>query len=243
MPPMPTPFTDVEVLLLDADGNLFPTEEPAFEASASVLNRLMEEVGSPERFDGDALRRTAMGRTFRNFSAELAKTAGVELAPGDVERWVATEAREVTAHLGRVITPDPEVSEVLDALAPRVAMAVVSSSALARLDACFEASDLARLLPADRRYSAEDSLAVPTSKPDPAVYLHACERLGADPGRCVAVEDAEAGALSAVAAGIPTVGNLFFVAEDERETRRAVLEAAGVAAVIESWRELPALLG
>ena len=39
----------VEVLLCDADGNLFPSEEPAFVASAAVTNRLLAESGIARR--------------------------------------------------------------------------------------------------------------------------------------------------------------------------------------------------
>jgi hypothetical protein len=45
-----------------------------------------------------------------------------------------------------------------------------------------------------------------------------------------------------VAAGIPTVGNVVFVAPDERDARRAALLDVGVAAVIESWDELAGAL-
>ena len=44
------------------------------------------------------------------------------------------------------------------------------------------------------------------SKPDPEIYLLAAERLGVDPARCVAVEDAPKGVASARAAGMMVVG-------------------------------------
>jgi beta-phosphoglucomutase-like phosphatase (HAD superfamily) len=56
----------------------------------------------------------------------------------------------------------------------------------------------------------------PTSKPDPAIYRLAGERLGVAGAQAVAIEDAVAGVRSAVGAGFPTVGNVLFVAEDER---------------------------
>ena len=229
-------------VLLDADGNLMRSEEPAFDASARVMTRLFAEHGIDQVLDGDALRRAAMGRTFRSFSAGLCADAGVALDDAEVERWVATEKRDVIAHLGATLKPDEEVSAVLRDLASRFELAVVSSSALERLDACFRAIALDDLLPAGRRFSAEDSLVVPTSKPDPAVYLHAMAQLQTAPERCVAVEDAVSGARSAVAAGIPTIGNLRFVAEDEREQRRADLTAAGCVAVAEDWPAVAALL-
>ncbi|CAA9286486.1 MAG: hypothetical protein AVDCRST_MAG48-164, partial [uncultured Friedmanniella sp.] len=59
----------------------------------------------------------------------------------------------------------------------------------------------------------------------------------------VAVKDSVAGATSAVAAGIPTHGNLQFVAPDERDERRAALELVGVTALVTSWSGAARLLG
>ena len=40
-------------LLCDADGNLFPSEEPAFVASAGVTNRYLAALGSERRFSAE----------------------------------------------------------------------------------------------------------------------------------------------------------------------------------------------
>jgi HAD superfamily hydrolase (TIGR01509 family) len=234
---------EVEVLLCDADGNLFPSEEPAFVASAEVTNGLLAELGSDRRFTPDELRRHALGRSFRSTATELAAAHGTPLDPETLERYVDEERRQVTAHLGRALAPDADVLDPLTVLARRLRLAVVSSSASARLDACFRATGLAGLFPADARFSAEDSLPVPTSKPDPAVYALAGATLGVAGRQALAVEDAEAGVRSAVAAGFPTVGNLQFVAPDERARRAAALRDAGAEAVVESWWELAGLLG
>jgi beta-phosphoglucomutase-like phosphatase (HAD superfamily) len=234
----------VRVLLCDADGNLFPSEGPAFEASTAVTNRLLADLGVEHTFTPEALRARAMGRNFRATALDLAAELGVAGALGaaELESRVIEEEREVTAHLGRVLRPDPAVREPLERLGRRFGLAVVSSSALARLDACFEATGLAGLFPAGVRYSAEDSLPVPTSKPDPAVYRLAGERLGVSGAAGLAIEDAVPGVESAVAAGFATIGNIAFVAPDERGARVAALRAAGATAVVASWAELEALL-
>lgn len=232
----------VEVLLCDADGNLFPSEEPAFEASARVTNRLLADLGIDERYEPDELRREAMGRNFRANAAWLAAQHGAAIDPGRLEDYVAQERREVVEHLSRVLTPDLSVQRPLRHLRDRVKLAVVSSSALARLAACFTAAGLDDLFPAHSRISAEDSLEVPTSKPDPAVYAFAVHQLGVPPERALAVEDAVAGVQSAVAAGIPVVGNLHFVAGRERAERTAALLEAGAAEVVGSWEELERVL-
>lgn len=45
----------------------------------------------------------------------------------------------------------------------------------------------------------------PRGKPDPAVYLEAAERLGIEPGHCLAFEDSAAGVRAARAAGMAVV--------------------------------------
>ena len=249
------------VLLCDADGNLFPSEEPAFVASADVTNGFLEAYGVPRRYTAEELRLTSTGKNFRTTAVDLAVAHGVPveaslaarhpgaathgdrlLTAGDLERWVQQEKAQVTRYLGQVLRPDPGVLGPLERLSAACRLAAVSSSALARLAACFTATALDDLLPEDVRYSAEDSLPVPTSKPDPAVYLFACRDLGIPPADAVAVEDSLPGAQSAVAAGIPTVGNVQFVPPAERPEREAQLRAAGVVDVVASWSELEQLV-
>ena len=252
------------MLLCDADGCLFPSEEPAFAASAGVTNALLAELGIGRRFTAEELRAVAVGKNFRATAIELALRFGVPLeaslagpspaaraardgdAPvltaDELERWVALERREVSAHLRRVLGPDPGVREPLAELARRFRLAVVSSSALARLDACFEATGLAELFPPRVRFSAEDSLRVPTSKPDPAIYALAGERLGVGGAQALAIEDSVTGARSALAAGFPTIANVVFVPLEERAERIAALREVGVATVVSSWQQLVALL-
>ncbi|WP_425415786.1 HAD family hydrolase [Patulibacter americanus] len=238
----PIDASAVEVLLCDADGNLFPSEGLAFEASTVVTNRLLHDLGVDRQFEVDELRRAAEGRNFRSTALALAAEHGVDLPPDELERRVQQEREEVTAHLGRELRPDPAVHEPLRALAGRYRLTVVSSSALGRLAASFTAAGLDELFPVADRFSAEDSLPVPTSKPDPAVYLFAGEALGVAGPQAVAIEDAVVGAQSAVAAGFPTVGNLQFVAPDERAARIDALREVGVAAIVESWAQLRELL-
>ena len=226
------------VLLCDADGCLFPSEEPAFEASTDVTNRLLADLGVDRRFEPEELKTYAVGRNFRATALDLAEAHGATIDADELERRVEEERAAVIAHLREVLEPDPGVIEPLTRLAERFELAVVSSSALERLDACFEATGLAALFPPEVRYSAEDSLPVPTSKPDPAIYAFAGEQLGVGGEEALAIEDSLTGARSAVAAGFPTIGNLLFVPQAERQEREAALREAGVAALASSWTEI-----
>nr|WP_234880235.1 HAD family phosphatase [Mycolicibacterium litorale] len=254
----------VTVVMCDADGNLFPSEEPAFDASVDVTNRYLASLGISRRYTAQELRIATTGKNFRTTAVDLAVEWGVPVdtvlaggrsgavAPGDasgpvltaraLEEWVRRERDEVTAHLGSVLRPDPRVLEPLRRVSRAYGLAAVSSSALMRLKACFTATGLDGLIPADVRFSAEDSLPSPTSKPDPAIYRFALDALGIQPEQAVAIEDSVPGVASAVAAEIPTIGNLLFVPPGERAGRCDELAAAGACAVTDSWQDIAALL-
>jgi beta-phosphoglucomutase-like phosphatase (HAD superfamily) len=251
-------------LLCDADGNLFPSEEPAFVASTGVTNAFLASLGLPAGWTPEELRLSTTGKNFRTTAVDLCVAGGApvdpalvdgrpdartEAGPGEtmltadvLDHWVAEEKREVSAYLAEVLQPDPAVLDPLGKLAPHLTPAAVSSSATSRLAACFDATGLTALIPPHRRYSAEDSLPVPTSKPDPAVYVFAGRALGCAGRQGLAVEDSIPGARSAVAAGFPTVGNVMFVPEPERAERIRLLRDAGVSAVVTSWHELADLI-
>jgi beta-phosphoglucomutase-like phosphatase (HAD superfamily) len=258
-------FAAVTTVLCDADGNLFPSEEPAFVASAEVTNAFLAEHGVERRYGPEELRLATTGMNFRSTIVALALEHGIPVAPEladgraqgtpggaesdsavltpeGVDAWVAREKVAVTDHLRTALNPDQEVLGPLTTLAERFSLAAVSSSADARIAACFEVTGMAQWFPAERRFSAEDSLPRPTSKPDPAIYLFAGETLGIGSSEGVAVEDSIAGATSAVAAGFATIGNLQFVQEPERAERRAALERVGVDAIVTSWSEVVDLL-
>jgi HAD superfamily hydrolase (TIGR01509 family) len=236
----PDRLRDVRALLCDADGNLFPSEEPAFAASVTVTNRYLAAVGVDRSFTAEELRLATTGKNFRTTARDLAVEHGVDVP--DLEPWIEEEKRAVTEHLRLELRPDDDVLAALRHLEDHLTLAAVSSSALSRLAGCFTATGLDPLIPVERRFSAEDSLPTPTSKPEPDVYLHACTELGIAPAQGLAVEDSVVGATAAVRAGCPTIGNVRFVAAAERSGRAAELRAAGVVTVVSSWSELTQLL-
>ncbi|OJZ75954.1 haloacid dehalogenase [Mycobacterium paraffinicum] len=260
----PAPIT---TLLCDADDNLFASERPAFEASTDVMNRFLARFGVSAPLDSEELRKRAVGKNFRAMALDLANQCrlpfeqtlahgfpaavvastddvakGSALSADELEQWVREERERVTAHLAVTLTPDPQVLEPLRDLAGHYALAAVSSSATKRLRACFAATGIDSLIPEAVTFSAEDSLPVPTSKPDPAVYLHSGQVMGVAAEQGLAIEDSVAGVSSAVAAGYATVGNLMFVPPDERDCRRADLIDAGAVAITDSWRALADVL-
>jgi sugar-phosphatase len=106
------------------------------------------------------------------------------------------EALEVADADGIVVLPG-----ALDALAalPLGRAAIVTSCTLPLARARIAAT----ALPAPAVVVTADAVAV--GKPDPAPYLLAAHRLGADPARCLVVEDAPAGLAAGRAAGCATL--------------------------------------
>lgn len=99
------------------------------------------------------------------------------------------------------VVAQPGAAEVLAALPPE-RVAIVTSGGVRLSSSRIAAAGLPR--PAVI-VTADD---VSTGKPDPAPYLLGAERLGYPPERCLVVEDAPAGVLSARAAGCPVIGVL-----------------------------------
>ena len=62
----------ITTLLCDADDNLFPSERPAFAASAEVTNRFLARFGVTAPLSAEDLRKQAVGKNFRSTAIDLA---------------------------------------------------------------------------------------------------------------------------------------------------------------------------
>jgi len=126
------------------------------------------------------------------------------------------------------------VAAVLDGLACR--SCVASSSSPQRLQHALSLVGLfQRFHP--HIFSADE---VAHGKPAPDLFLHAADRMGVAPQRCVVVEDSVPGVAAAVAAGMPAIG--FTGGSHCRPGHAARLAAAGAELVIDRMGELvPAL--
>jgi beta-phosphoglucomutase-like phosphatase (HAD superfamily) len=91
-------------------------------------------------------------------------------------------------------------------------------------------------------YSAATSLPKPTSKPDPAIYLHAMAELGKRPEECVAVEDSRSGATAAFRANIKTIGYTGSYEPEKQEEMKKVLKDAGCVVIMNDWTEFEGAL-
>ncbi|MGF1598472.1 MAG: trehalose-phosphatase [Acidimicrobiales bacterium] len=223
-------------VLFDLDGVLVDTRRLHVRAWTETFDRLLDHLGAGEAFDpvGD-YGRFVDGKPRYDGVRSFLASRGIDLPEGasDAEPGldnVRAVGNAKNRRYGELLDDEgadvlPGVPELVAGLHRRgIAIAVVSSSRNARrvlaavglddvVEVIVDGTDLARL-------------DVP-GKPDPALFLHAAERLGVAPGRCVVVEDAPAGVEAGRAGGF---GLVVGIASDDQAA--AALTAGGAHVVV-----------
>ena len=170
----------------------------------------------------------------------LQKKFNFSIPHDEMESYVSQEEDRVIAKLERDAKPCVNCTPELEKLyhEKQYGLAVVSSSALRRVKASIAKVGQDKYFPPEHIFSAATSLEKPTTKPDPAIYLHACKVIGKQPGECVAVEDSKSGTLSAVRAGIPVIGYVGSYSGSEKQAEMTqTLKDLGVKVVMQDWTE------
>ncbi|KAJ4473712.1 putative HAD superfamily hydrolase [Lentinula aciculospora] len=227
-------------ILFDCDNTLVLSEALAFEACAELSNEILSSQNVADRYTGEQLLVDFVGKNFRGMLLDLQDKYNFTIPSEQLEKYVAMEEDKVIEKLKEKLVPCVGANEVLEKLAKtgNYQMAVVSSSAHRRVVASLEKANQDTYFPPDRVFSAATSLPKPTSKPDPAIYLFACEKLGAPPATCVAVEDSKSGATSAVRAGIPIIAYVgSYETPEKRDEMAKTLKDVGAAAIMYDWAE------
>lgn len=190
MKPLPGPAA----VFWDMDGTLIDTEplwgQATYELSELVGRRLTPQV-----------REKTMGGSFGSTLNIVADWAGVELQPGDYERYYAWMVARMSELLADGIELNPGVEGILDSLAQRGTPMLVTTNTVRELaDPCIDAIG--------RHYFTDticgDEVAKP--KPAPDMYLEAARRVGQPPHACLVFEDSWAGMSAAGASGCKVRG-------------------------------------
>lgn len=181
-------FEGVDAVLFDCDGVLVDSEPASEWAWRAALGEVGIELGDFS---------TWVGKTDEAIAIHFGREAGV--SPTRLASRAADLLAERLSTHGLEIFPDARIA-LQEAGQAGLPIAVVSNSDSRRLRSLLEAAGLADRLPV--RVSSDD---VPRPKPDPGVYLRAARLLGAEPPRCLVVEDTPTGVAAARAAGMRVV--------------------------------------
>jgi beta-phosphoglucomutase-like phosphatase (HAD superfamily) len=112
-------------------------------------------------------------------------------------------------------------------------LCVASSSASAQIRRKLELTGLLNRFGQNSLFSAA---MVARGKPAPDLFLYAAQRLGAPPGRCLVVEDSQAGIEAACVAGMTAIG--FCGGSHCGPEHGSRLQARGAALVIDDMHKL-----
>ena len=230
-------------IFFDCDNTLVQTETLAFCQTGGLVNELMDMKGIEERYVGEKLIIDYIGLTFKQMLPLLAEKHEFELTADDIKYMVKREEEEVIKAVQNDTVVCKGVEDVLKTLTAegKYAIAVVSSSSMARITTTLEAANLLRFF--DVIYSAQTSLPVPTGKPKPDVYLHAMKELGLEPEECLSIEDSRTGMTAAHGAGVPCIGYVGCytgkVKQEQLELDFGIMRAV---TTMYEWSEFPEIL-
>ena len=177
-------------VLWDMDGTIVDTE-PYWLASEQSL---VESFGGSWTYE-DGLRLVGSG-LWR--SARILQEAGVRL---DADEIVRRLTDDVLALIRQSVPWRPGAMELLRSVREAGVPTALVTMSMERM-----ARTIAEAVPFDAFDVVIAGDLVEHSKPHPEAYLTAAERLGVDPGRCIAIEDSAPGLASAVAAGTVAIG-------------------------------------
>ncbi|WP_405587542.1 HAD family hydrolase [Streptomyces sp. NBC_01190] len=177
-------------VLFDMDGTLVDTERLWWQAAAEVADGLGHRLGDADLPD-------VLGRPIGHTAAHLRRVTSTDRTAAQVGAALEDAfGGRITAH----VHPRPGVLRLLAELRDaRIPTAVVSASPRRIVDLVLQALGPQWFAVT---VAAEDT---PVTKPAPDPYLAAAAKLGAEPARCVAVEDSPIGVASARAAGCPVL--------------------------------------
>ena len=182
-----------ELVIFDCDGVLVDSEP--------VVTRVESEFFATLGFvmPAEELRERFQGKTVADVTAAVERAIGRTLTPEELYAWGITTA----CALAEALQPIAGVRELAEALAARgTPTCVASQSPLPRVRLSLAVTGLAPLF-ADRIFTAS---MVARPKPAPDLFLHAASRMGAQPSRCVVIEDSLSGVRAARAAGMRVFG-------------------------------------
>lgn len=212
-----------EAVLFDCDGVLVDSEPITLRVMTASLNA----VGLNLSYEQTLVR--FLGKSLPEEVPAIEAELGKKL-PAD---FIARFRQDRNVALEREIVAVPGIVELLGLLTrKKIPFAVASGADCAKMQITLGKTGL---LPSFERAMVGSDMVAHT-KPAPDVYLKAAQILGADPKRCLVIDDTPTGVRAGVAAGATVMGYCTFTAPQ-------LLIEAGASAVFADMAKLPGLLG
>lgn len=215
----------VELIIFDCDGVLVDSEP----LSLRILLETVTEAGG--KITATEIQESFLGKSLATVSELLRRDHRIEMDAAMLERM----RQRLYQAFRRELQPIPGIGEVLAALGQ--SFCVASSSQPERIDLALAVTGLADFF-GGRVFSAT---MVAQGKPAPDLFLHAAQRMQADPAACLVVEDSPAGIEAARRAGMRALGFTGGSHAQSPAHRRQLL-SLGPCGVFSDMIELPDLV-
>lgn len=184
--PPPAALTSFDLVIFDCDGVLLDSEI----ISARMLIAELAQLGVS--IDLAYVARHFLGRSYPTVMATIRREFALDLPADFEDRYRA----RLFAAFERELQVMPGVRAAIDGLA--LPHCVATSSSPARAAKSLALAGLGDLV-GPRLFTAS---MVAQGKPAPDLFLHAAARCGADPARCLVIEDSLTGIRAGLAAGM-----------------------------------------
>ncbi len=193
-------FSATQAIIFDMDGVLFLSSDCHEQAYREVL----QGIGIAD-FSYAAI---AGMRTDDAMRKLLFEHGRLDIDYVEIDRLVTNKRKKALEILNNQGEVAPGSKELISRLRQEYRLAVASSASLGTVELFLKKSGYA-----DAFEFCLNGSSVLQSKPDPAIYALAVQKLGLNPGQCVVIEDAVSGVHAASDAGVPVIA----IAESGRE--------------------------
>ena len=187
--------SEIDAIIFDCDGTLVDSEP----ITVQVLVDHVGEFGL--KLDYEEALGLFVGRDMTMIVEVLEKRIGKSLPDDFVEEY----RRRQEIELRRSVQLIPGAIELVTEIekSGSLAYCVASNAPRRKINLNLEVTGLNQFFKEPSIFSAYD---IQKWKPDPALFLHAAERIDVTPGRCVVIEDSVAGIEAGIAARMKTIG-------------------------------------
>jgi HAD superfamily hydrolase (TIGR01509 family) len=218
-----------DLLIFDCDGTLVDSE---YLNNLATIEILAEEGLS--QYDMDYAMEHFVGLRLKLIFENIEKETGHKFGPDLAARYVARVEKLAPQYLKKI----PHAEELVATAAARGKICVASNGQRDNVISSLEFTGVKKYFPDENIFTAVD---VKNGKPAPDLFLYAAKKIGAEPARCVVIEDSIPGVTGAHAAGMKVLGFANEHQSPEEYERR--LKKAGATEVFTSLIHIKDRLG